>query len=82
MNLRKKFDLILRVFIWKLQYSADLNEFLIKECFQDIFRSHDLSKEFENLILTSEQVDFEHKVAGSVSISIILDSLDAVITWS
>ena len=80
-NLRKKFDLVVRIPVWKLEYSGDLNNLLLEEYFQAVSEGQDMSNKLADLILDHENVNLENN-ASSVNILIILDSLNEVRRWS
>ena len=81
-NLRKKFDLVVRIPVGKLENSADLNNLLFEEYFQAVSEGRDLSNRLRDLILAHENANLEEKNASSVRILIILDGLDEARWWS
>ena len=81
-NLRKKFDLIVRIPVGKLEYSADLNNLLFKEYFQSVSEGRDLSNKLASLILDHDNIVLENKNTRSLNIMIILDGLDEARRWS
>ena len=81
-NLRKKFDLVVRIPVGKLENSADLNNLLFEEYFQAVSEGRDLSNRLRDLILAHENANLEKKNASSVRILIILDGLDEARRWS
>ena len=81
-SLRNKFDLVVRIPVRKLEYSADLNNLLFEEYFQAISEGRDLSKKLGGLILDHENFNLESKNASSLNILIILDGLDEARRWS
>lgn len=81
-NLRKKFDLVVRIPVGKLENSADLNNLLFEEYFQAVSEGRDLSNRLGDLILAHENANLEKKNANSVRILIILDGLDEARRWS
>ena len=81
-NLRKKFDLVVRIAVGKLENSADLNNLLFEEYFQAVSEGRDLSNRLGDLILAHESANLEKKNASSVRILIILDGLDEARRWS
>ena len=81
-NLRNRFDLVVRIPIRKLEYSADLSNLLFEEYFQAVSEGRDLSKKLGGLILDHENVNLESKNASSLNILIILDGLDEARRWS
>ena len=81
-NLKKKFDLVVRIPVWKLEYSADLNNLLLEEYFQAVSEGQDLSNKLASLILDHVNANLENKNASSVNTLIILDGLNDVRRWS
>lgn len=81
-NLRKKFDLVVRIPVGKLENSADLNNLLFEEYFQAVSEGRDLSNRLGDLILAHENANLEKKNASSVRSLIILDGLDEARRWS
>ena len=81
-NLKKKFDLVVRIPVWKLEHSADLNNLLLEEYFQAVSEGQDLSNKLASLILDHGNANLENKDASSVNILIILDGLNEVRRWS
>ena len=80
-NLSKKFDLVVRIPVWKLEYSGDLNNLLLEEYFQAVSEGQDMSNKLADLILDHENVNLENN-ASSVNILIILDGLNEYRRWS
>ena len=81
-NLRKKFDLVVRIPVGKLENSADLNNLLFEEYFQAVSEGRDLSNRLGDLILAHENANLMVKNASSVRILTILDGLDEARRWS
>ena len=81
-NLRKKFDLVVRIPVGKLENSADLSNLLFEEYFQAVSEGRDLSNRLRDLILAHENANLEKRNASSVKILIILDGLDEARWWS
>ena len=80
--MRKKFDLVVRIPVGKLENSADLNNLLFEEYFQAVSEGRDLSNRLRDLILAHENANLEKKNASSVRILIILNGLDEARWWS
>ena len=81
-NLRRDFDLVVRIPLGKLEYSTDLNNLLFEEYFQAVSEGRNLSNKLAGLILDHENANLESNNANSVKIMIILDGLDEVRRWS
>lgn len=71
-NLRRKFDLLVRIPIQKLGQFTDLADVLFEEYFQAVVRGHELSNYLKDLMLGKE----------AANILIILDGLDEARQWS
>lgn len=81
-SLRTKFQLVVRIPVGRLEYSANLNTLLFEEYFHAVSQGHDLSNELGGLILDHENANLGSNNARSANILIILDGLDEARKWS
>ena len=81
-DLRKMFDLIVRIPLRRLEYSADLNNLFFVEYFQAVSQGRDLSNKLASLVLDHEVSILEDRNTSSGNTLIILDGLDEVGRWS
>ncbi|KAI1118006.1 hypothetical protein F5Y14DRAFT_295194 [Nemania sp. NC0429] len=74
-NLKKKFELVVRVPVRKLGYFSDLSDLLFDEYFQTVPRGRELSNMLRDLILAKAEN------VGNANILVILDGLDEAQAW-
>ena len=81
-DLRMEFDLIVRIPLRKLKYSADLKNLLFEEYFQAVSEGLKLSNKLAGLILDNEGAKSENNNTSSARILVIPDGLDEARGWS